>query len=205
VEYLTGRLMPDERDLFESRCLQAPDLQRRVDDARRLMPVAQSRRAPLLSRWTLAVATLLIVAAGAATLIYRQPPLQRAALHSPPNQGNDRLVTIVLNPGVSMGQGAQEVQAALAPNSTLELVLNLPGHAFAVSAPVTISLIGADGRLQPIWTAARPIESKPAQGGQTLAFRLDSKTFRTGDYAVQVGTAGDLIHETFLFRVVPTQ
>ena len=204
ADYLTGRLAPSSRQLFERRCLELPALQRRVDDARITIPSPQPVSSLLWPRWALAVAAILIVAAVGA-LLYRQRPAQEATFRAPQAIGDRRVVAFSVNPGVSMGEGNSAAQLALPANSLLDLTLKLPGQASAVSLSVTISRIAPDGRLQRIWASTGPIESKTAQGGRILAIRLDSNLFPPGDYAIHAGTPDDVVRETFIFRVIAAQ
>jgi anti-sigma-K factor RskA len=205
ADYLAGRLMPDSRELFERRCLQLPALRQRVEDARKYSTPPQPGGSPFWPRWALAVAAILIVA-GAAALLYRQRPAQLSKVQAPLAKHVDRLVVAFsVNPGVSMGSGAFAAQVALPANSVLDLTLKLPAQASAVSLPVNISRIGADGRLRRVWAAPSPVESKAAESGRVLSVQLDSNLLPPGDYAAYAGTPDDRTRETFVFRVVEAQ
>ena len=138
----------------------------------------------------------------AGALLYRQRPAQEATFHAPPAR---LVVALSVNPGVSMGEGSSAAQIALPENSLLDLTLKLPGQTSAVSLSVAISRIAPDGRLQRVWAAPGPVESKAAQGGRILAIRLDSNLFPRGDYAIHAGTPDEGVHETFVFRVIGAQ
>ncbi len=205
ADYITGRLMPGSRELFERRCLQLPALQQRVEDARKYSPSPQRIGSPFRPRWALAVAAIFIVAATAA-LLYRQRPSDVAKVQAPQAKNSERLVVAFsIDPGVSMGGGALAAQVALPANSVLDLTLRLPDQASATSLPVTISRIAADERLQTVWAGPAPIESKAGERGGLLSVRLDSNLLPPGDYAAYVGKPDDRTRETFVFRVVEAQ
>lgn len=123
---------------------------------------------------------------------------------------------IYLTPGVTKGSNSN-VRAFQQPaaDTSLRLVLVLPGQFRPVDRIVQILNVEQDGSWRLIWSSDKLLASStqfvytlhgPARiPHQIISLTLPASLFQSGDYIVQTRTADNEIQESYLYRVLPPQ
>lgn len=204
ADYLDGRLQPTEKRCFESRYLQIPELQRKVEELRRqriaLKPAA---RPSIWAGWRLAFVAASVLLPGFGIWVYRSrlpAPPQLVAGVQP--SGSHSVETIHISPGFTKGPGSKPAQFEPPPGgSTISLILEVPGQPSPVQCQVRISMVKPYGRWAPVWSSPEPVVSAATLEGQALTLPLSSSLLHPGDYVVEAWTSDGRIRETYVYRV----
>src|SRR5579864_1802573 len=191
ADYLDGKLRPRKKQSFERRYLEVPALRSKVEAARR--EHAAARRHVLLKfslPWRLgaAVATLLVVLLGIWIYQARLKNQQSFAVQpqpkSPPQiqpAPENPAVAIYLTPGITKGAGSRGQEFVQpAAGSTLNLILDLPGHSVPTGTTVQILRVGSNESLRLIWSSDKLLTS--FSGKETIGdvkSRADQKLMLT--------------------------
>jgi hypothetical protein len=201
-DYLDGSLSPAEKQHFESRYLQLPLLQRKVEQVRRQRADRSSAaRASIWPHLRLAfgIATVLVLALG--IWLYRVRPATPPGA-SPMQPQVQPVIVVHLTPGLVKGPGGQQAQfEPPAHGTTINLVLELPAESSPVQCQVKISRINADGRRITVWNSPGPILSSRENNSQVLTLQIGGSLLHPGDYIAEVWTEGGEIQETYSYRV----
>ncbi len=232
TDYLDGRLRGTEKQSFETRYLQVPNLRSRVEEVRkqRERPGVAPSSPWKVPRLAWAAAFILIFGLGA--LVYYLRPGERAKTSNqgqqvatnsssqiPSSAGTD--ITVLLSPSITKGPGAvNKWLRQPAAEATVRLVLELPGESNRVQRTVEVLLVKADGSFATVWTSSNPIASvsyygpragsKPAPAGtltkgqpaQALTLSLPGSLFQPGDYLVKAKSTDGELHGTYAYRVI---
>jgi len=207
ADYLDGSLLPAEKQCFESRYLQIPELQRKVEQVRRQRMAVQTAAQPSIwagGRLAFVAASILLLGLG--IWVYRSRLTAQPELVAGVQPGPHSAVTIHISPGSTKGLDSKQVQfEPPARGSTISLILELPGQSSPVRCLVRISIVNPDGRWSPIWNSPEPVVSTAAGERQALTLPLSSSLFQPGDYVVQAWTSDDGLPETYVYRVMKPQ
>jgi len=201
--YLKGRLTRSVCEVFEKRYLTIPELNRRVEEARRRLTSPPERARLRLKSWpalVLAGTTVILIFGG--ILFERQLRVEALPAAAIAQQIRGRLT---LQPGVLMaGDGGGRL---VLPNDrgAILVTLDLPVAGRPVTCGVQLSEVTDGGGLETRWTAAAPILSSPAGGRQQLSVVLDSRVLHSGDFVVELTGLDRPFQATYLFRAVASQ
>jgi hypothetical protein len=110
------------------------------------------------------------------------------------------VLAVQLVPGLVKGADARQVEFNPPAGGKIRLSLELPGLSTPGAFRVALSLVGADGRPEPVWTGP-PVQSEPEGTSQEVRVDLDSASLPSGDYIGQVLDAGGGVRESYSFRV----
>lgn len=181
-DYLDGKLSPADKQRFEGRYLQIPDLQHKMAEVRsQRVAIREEKQPPVRFSWRLAVAAALVVGLALGIWLYRsrisQPELRATGqlptgVQSPvqPPATEHTLAAILLSPGHTKGSGSTSVQLKQpAPGSTVHLILELPGQASSVQRSVRISVVKPDESRELVWNSPGPLMS--------VAFRTPDSSY----------------------------
>jgi len=204
ADYLDGSLLPAEKQCFESRYLEIPELQRKVEQARRQrIPVQMVAQPSIWTGWRLAFVAASILLVGLGIWVYRSHLTAQPESVAGVQTGLQSAVTIYISPGSTKGPDSKPAQfEPPTSGSTISLVLELPGQSLPVRCHVRISIVKPDGRWNPVWNSPEPVVSTPAGDRQVLTLPLSSSLFQPGDYVVQVWASDDGVHETYVYQVM---
>jgi hypothetical protein len=201
-DYLDGSLSSAEKQRFESRYLQVPLLQRRLEEVRRLRAVPPSAaraslRPPL--RLAFGTATVLVLVLG--IWLYRSRPANPPG--GGPMQAQVQSVAVVrLAPGLIKGPGAQQAQFDPPGNGhAINLVLELPAQSSPVQCQIRISRVSAEGRWTTVWNSPGLILSSRENNSQVLALQIGGSLLQPGDYIAEARVAGGEMQETYSYRI----
>src|SRR5580658_9504993 len=160
AKYLRGRLSPADREKFEARYLQIPALRKRLDEVRASLTAT---RRPVLWRWAAAGAAALCMAVllGWWVLERHSPAPVEVSKEAPAVQV--ALLDVHLTPGLIKGDAARQSEFAPPSGGKVRISFELPGKTASVQCQVTLSIIGADGRGDRVWTSPSTV-SEPADG-----------------------------------------
>jgi hypothetical protein len=207
-DYLANNLPAAERESFESRYLEIPDLRRKVDEARReRAALARNVRPSVWAGWRLAFAAGLVLALGLGTWLYYAAHSERSGLAAriqPPAKSSVSVASIYLSPGLTKGAGSLQVEFQQpAPDSTLSLILELPGQTSPVERTVEISMVQPDENLRVVWSSPQPVLSSfnQARATQALVLSLPGSLFQPGDYVIKASANKGEVHETYSCHV----
>lgn len=225
AEYLDGSLPPSEKQCFEGRYLKVPELQRKIEEVKRLLETRHQAVQPRIRfSWPLAFATALVLILGTGIWVYqsrlRDYPHSTALGQNQANtqtqgQGHEAasgsnpgkpsvigsLTAIYISPGLAKGPGSKPVQFEQpAADATIHLVLELPGQLSPIRNSVRITIVKPDESREPVWD--RPdVLSESVDGGQALRLQLAGSLLEPGDYVIEASTPDGAIHETYVYRV----
>lgn len=201
-DYLDGGLSSAEKQRFESRYLQVPVLQRRLEEVRRLRAVRPA--AARMSIWphlrlSFGIPAVLVLALG--IWLYRSRPANPSG--GGPMQPQAQSVTVVhLAPGLMKGPGGQQAQfEPPAHDAAINLVLELPAQSSPVHCQVKISRVNADGRWTTVWNSPRPILSSRENNSQILALQISGSLLQPGDYIAEAWIVGGESREMYSYRI----
>lgn len=231
ADYLEGSLKSGEKRSFEKLYLQVPDLQRKVEEARRQRnTLAQAARPSIWPRWRLGFAAALGVVLGIGIWMYNvhqkgrvqisshvEPPTPVMPPQSEKQTPSRAAMAVYLVPGVTQGTGSQVREFKQQLNTDdLYLILELPGQTSAVEAKIEIWSVDSNERLKLAWNSQNPVPSvssslanelpkteRQPSVHQVLRLSFPGSFFQPGDYEVKAWPAHHKPHETYLFRVLP--
>jgi len=201
-DYLDGSLSSVERHCFESRSLQVPLLQGKVEEVRRQR--AAQPPAAHTSMWPhvrLAFGISIALVLGLGVWLYR------SRTGNPPNAGRmqpqvQSVITVHLTPDLVKGPGEQQAQfEPAARGATINLVLELPAQSSPVQCQVKISRVNADESRTAMWNSPEPILSSPESNFQALTLQIGGSLLEPGDYIAEAWTAGGKVQETYSYRI----
>lgn len=199
AEYLKGELSASERERFEQRYLEVPELKKRLEEVRRNAPVTQ----PVLlhMRWQFVLTAVVLVCCGLSWLVWRGAGDRRApiAQGQPPNPPVVALA-VHLVPGLVKGAKARQVEFTPPPGGRVRLSLELPGRNSPLACRVAIALVAPDGGRGIAWTS-QPVLSSAVGTGQEVVVELAASLLPPGDYVGEVVTSAGGVLETYSFRV----
>jgi hypothetical protein len=204
ADYLDGKLPPADKHYFESRYLQVPLLQRKVEEVRRQRSAPKPATQPSAGiSWRVALAFASIVLLGFGISIYRSywsKPPKLIALHQPPQAHS--VIAIRISPGSVKGLSSKPAQFELpSSGSTINLILELPGQSSPIRYQVRISIVASNGRWVPVWDSPEPLVSSESGKGQVLTLQLGSSLLRPGDYVAEARTPDGKVRETYVYRI----
>jgi hypothetical protein len=197
ADYLQGRLSRPEKVRFEGRYLEIPDLKKKVDAARRQLPVAA--RPAARSGWQLAAVAVLVAgcAISAWFLLRNHASRQIAGRTNPP-----LLLAVHLAPGLTKGDGFRQVEFVAPPGGRVRLSFELPGLRSPAECQVLLAMVDSSGRRNTVWNSGG-LKTVAAGASQEARVELDSAALRFGDYVGEVLAPDGTTRETYSFRVNP--
>ena len=213
TEYLDGKLPALDRQSFESRYTQVPQLQQRLEEVKRVRAdrrPASRLGVPPFWRPALAVALLMLIVAGVwfyqvrlKSTIQTSNQTSGTASHDPGKPVVPAMATVFISPGLVKGPSSKWVQFEQpAADASIFVILELPGQSVPVRTRVHITRMQPDGRKEPAWDANN-LPSESVNGSQALRFQLAGSLLRPGDYALEVSTPDGALRETYVCRVTP--
>lgn len=202
-DYLDGSLSSAEKQCFESRYLQVPLLQAKVEEVRRQRAAQPSAaRTSIWPRLRLAfgIAAILVLAMGVWLYHSRPENLPGAGSMQPQVQS---VIAVHLTPGMVKGPGEQQAQfEPPARTAAINLVLELPAQSSPVQCQVKISRVNADEHLTTVWNSPGPILSSRDGNIQVLTLQIGGSLLEPGDYIAEARTARGEIQETYPYRIL---
>jgi hypothetical protein len=200
-DYLDGSLSPEEKQRFESRYLQVPLLQSRLEEVRRQRTVPPSAaRAFLRPHLRLAFGTAAVLVLVLGIWLYRSRPANPRV--GGPQPQVQSVAVVHLAPGLIKGPGAQQAQFDPPRNGhAINLVLELPAQSSPVQCQIKISRVSAEGRWTTVWNSPGPILSSRENNSQVLALQIGGSLLQPGDYIAEARVAGGEMQETYSYRI----
>jgi hypothetical protein len=204
ADYLDGKLPSADKHYFESRYLQVPLLQRKVEEVRRQR--SAPRPATQLSArisWRVALAFASILLLGFGLSVYRSywsKPPELVARNQPPQAPS--ALTIRIRPGSVKGPSSTTAQfEPPSGGSAVNLILELPGQASPIRYRVRISMVDSNGRLAPVWDSPEALVSSKSGKDQVLTLQMGGSLLRPGDYVAEARTPDGTVRETYVYRI----
>jgi hypothetical protein len=202
-DYFKKRLSPADRQRFEIRYLEVPELKRRLEEVRsRLEGTASRTKSAVWPSIRLAVACLGLLAVGAGSWRYfhpRSPRTIAAARSAIPVPM--AVITLRLIPGVAKGAVTKGRELTVpAAGAVVRMTLELPGRRMPLDCTVRLLALDADGRPGVVWTSQLVRSESVADVGE-VTVEPDASILHPADYIVQVVTPQGGILETYVFRI----
>ncbi len=203
ADYLDGKLPSADKQYFESRYLQVPLLQRKVEEVRRQRSAPKPATQPSAGiSWRMALAFASILLLGFGISIYRSywsKPPELVARDQPPQAHS---VAIRISPGSVKGPNSTTAQfEPPISGSTVNLILELPGQASPIRYQVRISMVDSNGHLMSVWDRPEPLVSPESGQGQVLTLQIAGSLLRPGDYVAEARTPDGTVRETYVYRI----
>jgi anti-sigma factor RsiW len=201
-DYLDGNLPSAEKQRFESRYLQVPLLQSKVEEARR-----QRAAQPSTAHATIWPRLRLVVGIAAVLTLTLGLWFYRSRFANLPGAGAMQpqalsVMAIHLTSGQKKGPGEQQAQfEPPARNAAINLVMELPAQSSPVQCQVRIYRVNADGGRTTMWNSPGPILSSREDNAQVLTLQISGSLLEPGDYIAEAWTAGGEIQETYPYRI----
>lgn len=201
-DYLDGSLPSAEKQRFESRYLQVPLLQRKVEEVRQ-----QRAAQPSVVRTSIWFQLRLAFGIAAVLVLTLGLWLYRSRSANPPGAGPmqpqvQSVIAVHLSSGTVKGPEGQEMQFEPPTHgATINLVLELPAQSSQVQCQVKISHVDADSRLITVWNSPGPILSSREGDTQVLTLQIGGSLLEPGDYVAEAWTSGREVQETYSYRI----
>ncbi|MGA2601275.1 MAG: hypothetical protein ABSH09_30290 [Bryobacteraceae bacterium] len=198
IEYLKGELSLPERERFEARYFQNPELKKRFDAVQIRNP-GRSRKSFHL--WKLAAGAAFLVFCGVAFWVWvpgRHSGPQTVAKAGPPATPI-AILTVHLTPGLLKSIGSRQMEFTPPPGGSVQLLFELPGRRSPLDCEIVISKIDSDDRQETVWSSGG-LKTETAGTGQQARAGIDSARLGPGDYMARVLSGGSVL-ETYSFRV----
>ena len=204
ADYLDGKLPSADKQYFESRYLQVPLLQSKVDEVRRQRSAPTSATRPSVwNSWHVAFALASMLLFGFGIWVYRShlaKPPELVARDQPPQ--THPAIAIRISPGSTKGPGSTTAQFGPPSNgSTINLILELPGQSSPVRCQMRISMVDSNGRWVPVWDSPESLVSSDSGKGQVLTLQMGGSLLRPGDYVAEAWTPDGKVRETYVYRI----
>ena len=204
ADYLDGKLPSADKRHFESRYLQVPLLQRKVEEVRRQRSAPKPATQPSARiSWRVALAFASILLLGFGISVYRSywsKPPELVSRNQPPQAHS--VTAIRISPGSVKGPNSTTAQfEPPSSGSTVNLVLELPGQASPAQCHVRISMVDSNGRWVPVWDNPEPLVSSESGQGQVLTLQIGGSMLRPGDYVAEARTPDGKVRETYVYRI----
>jgi hypothetical protein len=202
-DYFGDRLSPADRQRFESRYLEVPELRRKLDEVRVRLQRTVPRPRPAIwpsVRLALVCVGLFLVAAGTWRYVrLRSSPIRTGAGTTLPVPM--ATLSLRLLPGVAKGGAATQRELTIpAGGARVKVTLELPGQTTPLTCTVRLLALDADGRPGLVWTS-QAVRSDSAGNIGEVSVEPDTSVLQPADYLAQVVTPDGSILETYVFRV----
>ena len=201
-DYCGGRLSRADRERFEIRYLEVPELRRKLEEVRARLDRAARQARPRVGRMlSVAFACFVFFAVIGVTWRYRHAQSGQTTMAAKaPMPAPMAALSIRLAPGVAKGPDGKDQELTIpAGGVRVRMTFELPGRSRMVNGSVRFRALDAAGR-PIIWTSG-PVRSETAGSIGEVTVEPDTSVLRPGDYIAEVVDAGGSVLESYVFRV----